>query len=52
MRAVGEETLEPRFGFRHRIGTCDAGGVEAARTRLRDESFLDLIGVGQKSRLA
>jgi hypothetical protein len=52
MRAVGEETLEPRFGFRRGVRTGDAGDVEAARTRLRDERCLDLIGVGQKSRLA
>ena len=29
MRAVGEELLEPRFGFRRRVGAGDADGVEA-----------------------
>ena len=35
MGAVGEETFQPCFGFWHRIGSGDAGRVEAARPRAR-----------------
>jgi hypothetical protein len=52
MRAVGEKTLEPRFGLRHRIGTRNAGDVEAARMRVFDDGRFYFFGIGQKSRLA
>ena len=52
MRAVGEKTLEPRFGFRHGVGRGDAGNVEAARMRVLDQRGFDLRRIVQKSRLA
>ena len=36
MRAVGDELLEPCFGFRHRFRPCHANSVEAAQARLRN----------------
>jgi hypothetical protein len=45
MRAVGEKAFEPRLGFGHRIGTSNAGDVEAALARARDECGLDLGAV-------
>ena len=52
MRAVGKKALEPRFGFRHCIGPRDAGDVETARMRVRDQRGFDLMRIAQKSRLA
>jgi hypothetical protein len=52
MRAVGEETLEPGLGLRHRVGARDACGIEALRARLLDQRRLDRGRIGQKSRLA
>ncbi len=52
MCAVGEEALEPRFGFRYRIGPCDAGDVEAAFARAFDQGGLDVRRMCQKSRSA
>ena len=52
MRAVGEETLQPRFGFRYRIWLGNADRVEAARARLDDERGFDLFWIAQKSRSA
>jgi hypothetical protein len=52
MRAVGEKTFKPRFGIRHGIGLGDAGDVEAARLRVRDQRGFDFKLIVQKSRLA
>jgi hypothetical protein len=46
MRAVGQETLEPRFGFRYGIGLSDTGDSEAAPARIVDERSLDLVSAG------
>jgi len=45
MGAVGKKALQARFGFRHGVGPCHPGHVEAARARLRDERGLDLVRV-------
>jgi hypothetical protein len=43
MRAIGDEFIEPRLGFRHRIGPGDACDIEAARARLRDQRTLNFF---------
>ncbi len=40
MGAVGEETFEPGFGFRHRVRAGDAERVEAALARLLRQRVL------------
>lgn len=52
MRAVGEETFEPRPGFGHGVGPRHAGDVEAALAGTLDQRALDVGGVCQKSRSA
>jgi hypothetical protein len=52
MCAVGEEALEPRFGFGHCVGLGDAGDIEAAQLRLLAQRSFDLGRIGQKSRSA
>jgi hypothetical protein len=46
MGAVGKKALQARFGFRHGVGSCNAGHVEAARARVLEECCLDLVGFG------
>jgi hypothetical protein len=52
VRAVGDKPVETGFGFRTCIRAGDAGDIEAACARLRDQRGLDLAGLGQKSRSA
>jgi hypothetical protein len=52
MRAIGKETFEPCFRFRHRVGLGDAGDIEAAQRRLLAQRSLDRGEIGQKSRSA
>jgi hypothetical protein len=44
MRAVGDKAVEAGFGFRHGVGSGDAGDIEAARLRLRHEGRFDFVG--------
>jgi len=52
MRAVGEETLQPRFGVRYRIWLDNADRVEAVRAGPDDERRFEFFGIAQKSRSA
>jgi hypothetical protein len=44
MRAIGDEFVETGFGFRHGVGPGDAGDIEAARLRLRDQRRFYFVG--------
>jgi len=50
--AVGEKLREAEFCFAERVGSRDAGNVEAVRAREVADRGLDRGGVGQKSRSA
>ena len=52
VRAVGEETLEPRFRLGDGVGPRHADDVEAVRARLLDQRGFDRGGIVQKSRSA
>jgi hypothetical protein len=44
MGAIGDEFVEAGFGFRNGIGSGDAGNIEAARMRLRDQRRFNFFG--------
>jgi hypothetical protein len=46
MRAVGDEAVEPRFGFGHCVRFGETNRVEATRTRLFDQGGFDFVRIG------